>query len=126
MDRLKSILKPEFATVRQLESKGYGLFKLAGIIGIVSLIVTMCLTFLAWISIPGLGISILLFFLGMVWMSWLGKEQSRVVFCPYCASKMDVFMSRTELDCDMCERPIKMTPNGEPIAVEEDIMHKKY
>ena len=34
--RLISIIKPEFATVRQLEMKGYGLFKWAGIIGAVS------------------------------------------------------------------------------------------
>jgi hypothetical protein len=126
MRRLIAIVKPEFSTVRQLENKGYGLFKLAGIIGSVSLVVTICVTVLAWVSIPGLAVAAAMFFIGMLWITWLGKEPSRVTFCPYCASKMDVFVSRQKIDCDVCERPIAITPTGEPIALEEQLVHKDY
>lgn len=126
MRRLISYVKPEFSTVRELENKGYGLFKLAGIIGCVSLVVTIVLTWLVWLSIPGMVLAAVMFFIGMVWISWLGKEPSRVVFCPYCATKMDVFLSRTLIDCDVCDRPMKITSGGEPIALQDQLVHKNY
>jgi hypothetical protein len=126
MRRLINYVNPEFSTVRQLENKGYGLFKLAGIIGAASFVIMLCATALFPVWIPGMTIAIAMFFLGMVWITWLGKEPSRVVFCPYCASKMDVFLSRQELSCDMCARPIRMTPNGDPVATEDQLVIKDY
>ena len=126
MRRLVSFVKPEFSTVRQLENKGYGLFKLAGIIFFVSLAVAFCLTCLAPLWVSGLAVSLTMFFIGMIWISWLGKEPSRVVYCPYCATKMDVFLSRTLIDCDICDRPMKITSSGDPIALEEQLVHKRY
>jgi hypothetical protein len=126
MRRIIGIVKPEFSTVRQLENKGYGLFKLAAIIGGISLIVTICVTYFAWVSIPGMAVAAIMFLIGMIWITWLGKEPSRVTFCPYCATKMDVFVSRDKIDCDVCERPIAITANGVPIALEEQLVHKDY
>lgn len=124
--KVMSAVKPEFSTVRQLENKGYGLFRLAGIIGSVSLVVTIFLPYFSFLSIPGLAVAALMFFVGMIWITWLGKEPSRHVFCPYCATKMDVFLSRTELDCDVCERPMRITASGAPMPLEDAITHKEY
>jgi ribosomal protein S27E len=58
------------------------------------------------------------FFYGMVWMVKLQKEPTRHIYCPYCASKNDVFVSRKEFACDICGRRIAISPSGEPIPIE--------
>jgi len=126
MRRLKLILFPEFDTVRQLEMKGYGLFKCAGAIFLASLITTYFLSFLMWLSVPALVLSILMIIVGMIWISWLGRHPSRHVFCPYCASKNDVFVSKQEFHCDICDRLVQLDKKGEPIAAEGSITHKEY
>ena len=125
--RLKSIIKPEFATVRQLEMKGYGLFKWAGIIGAVSLGVSLFMPYLLPLSGPGMVVAAGMFLLGMVWISVLGKDPSRHVFCPYCASKNDVFVTRREANCDICGRLMRISEAGVPVAIEgEQVEHKQY
>ena len=127
MRRLISIVKPEYATVRQLEMKGYGLFKWAAIIGAVCLAMSLAVPVLIWISGPGMGVAAIMFLLGMIWISVLGKEPSVHVFCPYCASKNDVFRSRREVHCDICGRLMGVSEAGVPIPIEgEQVAHKSY
>jgi hypothetical protein len=105
-------LKVEFATVRELEKKTSQIFIYGGgafVLGIVLIFVAMPIGVVvtACSAIAVLG--------GMIYVSMLGKERSRPVFCPYCSSKNDVYISRRELDCDICGRPIIIDENGEAV-----------
>jgi hypothetical protein len=51
----------------------------------------------------------------MIVVSIMGKERTRQIFCPYCTSKNDVYVSRKSLDCDICRRPILIDENGEAV-----------
>ncbi len=103
-------LKVEFSTVRELEKKSAQVFMYAGgalLLGIVLIFV-----------FPPIGIflaivSALAILGAMVGVSVLGKEDTRQVFCPYCSSKNDVYVSKASLDCDICRRPVLIGPNGE-------------
>ena len=108
-------LKVEFATVRELEKKTSQIFIYGGggfLLGIVLIFIAMpigvMLTALSAIAVLG----------GMIYVSMLGKEKSRPLFCPYCSSKNDVYVSRRELDCDICSRPIIVDENGEATMAE--------
>jgi hypothetical protein len=121
MRRLISIIKPEFDTVRQLEMRGYGLFKLAAILFFFGVVV---LFFIPWIGLPALLLSMALFAIGMMWISWLGKGASRHLFCPYCAGRNDVFASKTQFHCDICHRLAGIDEIGFPVAIDEDFVVK--
>ena len=54
----------------------------------------------------------------IIYVSLLGKERSKPLFCPYCASRSDVYASRRRFNCDMCHRPIIIGDNGEPAMAE--------
>jgi len=108
-------LKVEFATVRELEKKTSQVF----IYGGGAFLLGILLIFFA----PPIGIIVTVLsasaVLGaMVYVSMLGKEKSRPLFCPYCASKNDVYVSRRGLDCDICSRPIIVDENGEAVMAQ--------
>ncbi len=54
----------------------------------------------------------------IAWVSMLGKEKSRPTFCPYCAGKNDVYVSRRNFKCGLCSRDVTLTEYGEPIIAE--------
>ncbi|MEN6372812.1 MAG: hypothetical protein ABFD64_12465 [Armatimonadota bacterium] len=112
--------KNKYDTIRDLEGQHLGLFKKAGITGLIGLVLTLfgSGTFL---SILGIGLIVVgagIFFFGMILMMKIQKEPTRTVYCPYCASKNDLFVSRQEFACDICGRKIRMSPTGEPIPIE--------
>ena len=126
MQRLKSILFPEFATVRQLEMKGLGLFKWAGIIALAGVLIILFMPYIMPVGVVLVAAAVVILLIGMLWISWLGRHQSLHVFCPYCASKNDVFLQHREFSCDICDRLIHLDKNGEPIAAEGSVNHKVY
>jgi hypothetical protein len=109
-------LKVEFATVRELEKKTSQIFIYGGggfLLGIVLIFIVMP------IGVVVTALSAIAVLAGMIYVSMLGKERSRPLFCPYCATKNDVYVSRRELDCDICRRPIKVDENGEAVMAQE-------
>lgn len=107
--------KPDYDTIRGLEKKGHGVFKVAGALGVVGVVLLV-------VAAP-VGIAVLLaaagiFFYGMVWMMKLQREPVRHLYCPYCASKNDVFVSRKEFSCDICKRRVGVAADGQPIPLE--------
>jgi hypothetical protein len=108
-------LRIEFATVRELERKIAHIFKYGGIgfgVGVILIF-----------AFPPIGIPVTALFAlailgGIIYVSMLGKERSRPLFCPYCASKNDVYVSRREFNCDMCHRPVKIDENGQPVMAQ--------
>jgi hypothetical protein len=112
--------KSKYSTIRELEHKNAGTFKKAGIIAIAGLLMIMfgSGTIISVIGIVALLGGVAIAFFGMVWMIKLQKEPTRHLFCPYCASKNDVFVSVKEFPCDICHRRIAVSPNGQPIPVE--------
>lgn len=108
-------LKVEFSTVRELEKKSAQVFIYGGgafFAGLVLIFIVPPLgVFLAAVSAPTV-------LAAMVGVSILGKERTRQVFCPYCSSKNDVYVSRTKLDCDICRRPILIDGNGEAVMAQ--------
>ena len=108
-------LKIEFATVRELEKKSSQVFIYGGgafLVGIVLIFVAapigVIITALSAIGVLG----------AIVYVSVLGKERSKPLFCPYCASKNDVYVSRRQLNCDICCRPILVGENGEVVMAQ--------
>lgn len=84
-------------------------------------IILIILGFIPTFSVIGIALIIAaagIFFYGMMWMVKLQREPTKPVYCPYCASKNDVFRSRTEFKCDICNRRIAISPTGEPIPIE--------
>lgn len=109
-------LKIEFSTVRELEKKSSQIFIYGGgafLLGVV-------LIFIAGpLGIFVTAASALVVLGGIVYVSMLGKEKSRPLFCPYCSTRNDVYVSRRELDCDICRRPIIVNENGEAVMAQE-------
>jgi hypothetical protein len=110
-----AFMKIEFATVRELEKKSSQIFMYGG--GAFSLGIVLIF------AIPPIGIFLTILsaaavLAGIIYVMMLGRERSRALFCPYCASKNDVYVSRRELNCDMCNRPIKVGENGEPVMAQ--------
>jgi hypothetical protein len=108
-------LKIEFATVRELEKKSSQIFIYGGGAFLAGIVLIF--------AVPPLGIllttlSAAAVLAGIFYVMMLGREGSRAMFCPHCASKNDVYVSRKEFDCDMCRRPIKVGENGEPIMAQ--------
>jgi len=108
-------LKIEFATVRELEKKSSQVFVYGGgafLVGLVLIFIAgpigIILTALSALTVLG----------AIIYVSMLGKERSRPLFCPYCASKNDVYVSRRQFDCDMCRRPVIVTETGEPAMAQ--------
>ena len=112
--------KSKYNPIRELERKNAGVFKKAGIAAIAGLLMMMFGggTFINILGIISLLAGIVVAFIGMIWMIKLQKEPVRHLFCPYCASKNDVFVSIKEFPCDICHRRIAISPNGQPIPVE--------
>jgi len=108
--------KLEFATVRELEKKTFRIFGYGGSVFGAGLILT--LVGAAIVGAPVMIVSGSVVIGAMVYVSMLGKEPSRPLFCPYCASKNDVYVSRRSFDCDICRRPILVSDDGEPMAAE--------
>lgn len=108
-------LKVEFNTVRELERKSAQVFMYGGGAFLVGLVLIF--------FIPPIGIflailSALAVLAAIVGVSILGKEKTRQIFCPYCSSKNDVYVSRTNLDCDICRRPVLIDQNGEAVMAQ--------
>lgn len=108
-------LKVEFSTVRELEKKSAQIFMYGGgafFVGIVLIFVAppigILLTILAALAVLA----------AMIGVSILGKEGTRKIFCPYCSSTNEVYMSRSGLDCDICSRPILIDANGEAVMAQ--------
>lgn len=107
-----SPLKIEFNTVRELEKKSSRVFMWAGGAFVTGMVLVFIFPPLGGV-IMAAGALLALF--GIAWVSMLGKEASRAIYCPYCSSKNDVYMSRQKFDCDICKRPIILSESGEPI-----------
>lgn len=108
-------LKTDFATVRQLERRVAHIFKYGGMgfgVGVVLIFA------FPPIGIPMTALAALVVLGGIAYASMLGREKSRPLFCPYCASQNDVYVSRREFACDMCRRPVKINENGEPVMAD--------
>jgi hypothetical protein len=113
-----SPLKIEFATVRELEKKTFRVFGYGGAAFAFGLILT--LIGLGIVGAPVMLISAAVVVLAVVWVSMLGKEPSRPTFCPYCASRNDVFQSRRSFNCDICNRPVIVNELGEAVAAAHE------
>lgn len=112
-----SPLKIEFSTVRELEKKSFKVFAYGGG-GFLAGIVLSVLA-LPFIGIPLIVLSAVAILGAIVWVSMLGKEPSRPVFCPYCSTRNDVYESRKQFDCDICGRPIIISESGEALRADE-------
>lgn len=108
-------LKVEFSTVRELEKKSAQVFMYGGgafFVGVVLIFI-----------VPPIGVilsilSALAVLAAMIGVSIIGKERTKQVFCPYCSSTNDVYLSRSEFDCDICRRPIQFDGNGEAVMAQ--------
>lgn len=119
--RVEELLSEKnFDTIRDLEGQYLGLFRKAGIIGLIGLVLvifgsgTVFTLFGFGLIVVGAGV----FFYGMMLMMKIQREPTRTVYCPYCASKNDLFITRQEFACDICGRRIRMSSTGEPIPIE--------
>lgn len=117
-------LKVEFATVRELEKKSFRVFGYSG--GALAVGLALTLVGMAIIGIPVMVLGAVVMLGAMAWVSILAKEPSRPVFCPYCTSKNDLYLSRRAFDCDICCRPIVMSETGEPMMAEEIDTEARY
>ena len=116
--------KIEFATVRELEKKTFRFFGYGGSAFGVGLILTVF--GLAIVGAPLMVASGACIIGAMAYVSMLGKEPSRAVFCPYCAMKNDVYVSRTSFRCDICKRPILVSADGVPTAADPVDTRARY
>lgn len=117
LHQLISIFKFDYDTIRELERKGFRVFYAGALLGFVGLVLTL-FGALMFLGVPLLLLGAGIFFVAMIWMAWLGKKPVRHLFCPYCATKNDVFMSRKEFACDICGRRVLVSPAGHPIPAE--------
>ena len=116
-DKAIGIYKFDYSTVRELEHKCFRVFYFVG--GMVAVGFVMILTSaLGFIGIPLAVLGVLLFFATLIWMLKLQREPTRTAFCPYCSSKNEVFVSRKDFLCDVCQRSIGVLPSGEVIPLE--------
>jgi hypothetical protein len=115
LEQLLAIFKGDYDTLRDLERKSRHVFYVGFGLSGFGLILS---ALIAFIGLPMLVLGIAVLFVAMLWMSKLQKEPSRAIYCPYCASKNDVFNSRKEFSCDICTRRVAVSPSGEPIPIE--------
>lgn len=108
--------KIEFSTVRELERKTHKIFLYGGFALLVGFLLTAVGA--AIIGAPLIVLSAIVLIGAMVYVSALGKEPTRSLFCPYCSSKNEVYASRKSFDCDICRRPVVIDENGEPMPAE--------
>lgn len=117
-----------YNTVRDLEKSNKKWFKTAGIIGGVGLVCVFLGALLQALIVVGIAAIIIcavLLLIGMIRVIHLSKEPMRSIYCPYCASKNDVFLTKREIPCDICGRRIGIAISGEvtplePIEDDED------
>ena len=117
-------LKIEFSTVRELEKKSFRVFAYGG--GALLAGVVLTVTGLMIIGVPVLILSAVTVLGGIAWVSMLAKEESRAMFCPYCSSRNDVYISRKNFDCDICGRPVIVSESGEPVMAEAIDTEARY
>jgi hypothetical protein len=118
MQKLAAAFKLEFDTVRDLEQKGFRAFWICGGILGAGIILTLLAVTMP-IGIPLMIIGALGFFFAIIWVTIQSREPTRRVFCPYCATSNEVYLSRSEFSCDICERRIAIGADGEPVALED-------
>ena len=119
-----ALFKVEFATVRQLEKKSFCVFGYGGGALLVGLV--LMFTGLPFIGLPLMLISAAVLLLGIAWVSVLGRESHRSLFCPYCSSRNDVYHSRRSFNCDICDRPVIVSEDGEPQMSEAIDTEARY
>ena len=110
-----SAFRMQFDTVRDLEKKTFRVFAYGGAalaVGFVFLLFGMLM-----IGIPLVLISGSLIIAAIAWVSILGKERTRSIFCPHCSSTNDVYASRRGFSCGICGRDVTVNELGEPAAV---------
>jgi len=114
----------DFSTVRELEKRSFRVFEYGG----GALLGGLLLTFLGvpMLGVPLLTLSALAIIAAIVWVTMLGKESSRTMFCPHCSSKNDVFLSRRDFNCDICGRPIVVSESGEALMAEAIDTEARY
>jgi hypothetical protein len=117
LDRLFGVFRLEFDTIRDLEHKGFRVFWIAG--GTLAAGILLTLTAIGiFLGVPLIIVGALLFLGAMLWMSAHSKEPTRRIFCPYCSTFNEVFLSRTEFACDVCKRRIGFDEDSEPVALD--------
>ncbi len=119
-----SPLKVEFSTVRELEKKTYRVFGYGGAAFVAGLVLTIA--GVALLGAPIMLISAVFVIGAIIWVSVLGKEPARTLFCPYCASQNDVYQSRRSFNCDICNRPILVSETGEAVAADPIDVEARY
>ena len=110
-----------YNTVRDLEKSNARWFRIAGTValfGLVLVVVGFAVAVVALIGYACLMVGVLMLLVGMLRVIHLSKEPTRHIYCPYCASKNDVFMTKREIPCDICGRRIGITASGEPVPLE--------
>lgn len=107
----------EFSTVRELEKKTFRIFRYGGIALAAGLILGLFTGILGWALMGVAGTSMVA---AMAYVSMLGKEPTRRVFCPYCACENEVYQSRRSFNCDICRRPIAVSETGEVLVTEAE------
>lgn len=107
----------EFSTVRELEKKTFRIFRYGGIALVAGLLLSLVVPIVGWAV---MGLAIIGVVAAMAYVSMLGKEPSRSVFCPYCACENEVYKSRRSFNCDICRRPIAVSETGEVLVTEAD------
>jgi hypothetical protein len=114
-----SIFRGEYDTLRDLERKSYKVFYVGiGIAGMGVVLTIVGFGLLTFIGIPLVIIGAAIFFVAMIWTSRLQKEPVKIIYCPYCSSKNDVFLTRMDFACDICRRRINITPSAEVVGAE--------
>lgn len=116
---MKSIFKLDYDTVRDLERQGFRAFWITGSIFAAGVVLSLT-AILIIIGVPLIILGATGFLGSMLWMSMHSKEPTRRIYCPYCSATNEVFKSRSEFSCDICDRRIGIGSEGEPIALEED------
>lgn len=105
-----------FSTVRELEKKSSKAFMYGGGGLFVGLVMVF---FVAPLGIILMALSAIVLLGAICYVSMMGKEKSRPLYCPYCSSKNDVYLSVKEFDCDICKRPIKIDEFGQAVMAQE-------
>lgn len=117
MKTISALIKRDFATIRQLESRGYRLLRPLAVVfglGIVLCFTTLLMAMgVALIVLSGLGMAGL-----FLWLIQLQKRPRRQIRCPYCNNPNDVFWDIDTFECDICDRPINFDANGVPIPAD--------
>ena len=114
----------EFSTVRELEKRSFHVFEYGAGAFLGGLLLT--LLGVPMIGVPLLTLAALAIIAAIVWVTMIGKESSRPLFCPHCSSKNDVFLSRRDFNCDICGRAVVVSENGEALMAEAIDTEARY